>query len=104
MLNKRKCPRLCSHLGTITTKIVQDGRLLCSSVLQGRNIACYNKPKLEFIKIEDCHWRRVTESITSTKGQVCVVDGPEGNLKSLSLESVPLRLDIEPAFLEQEVI
>ena len=57
---EQKCPRLCSHLGTITTKIVQDGRLLCSSVLQGRNIACYNKPKLEFIKIEDCHWRRVT--------------------------------------------
>ena len=57
---EQKCPRLCSHLGTITTKIVQDGRLLCSSVLQGRNIVCYNKPKLEFIKIEDCHWRRVT--------------------------------------------
>ena len=48
---EQKCPRQYSHLGTITTKIAQDGRLLCSSVLQGRNIVCYNKPKLEFIKI-----------------------------------------------------
>ena len=44
------------------------------------------------------------ERVTSTKGQVCVVEGPGGNLESLSLLSEPLRFVLEPAFLHSVLV
>ena len=42
--------------------------------------------------------------ITSTKGHVWVVEGPGGNLYSLSLPSVPLRFVVDPDFLKEEMV
>ena len=47
-------------------------------------------------------WQQKFFNLTSTNGQVCVVDGPGGNLQSLSLLSVPFRFEIDPDFLKQQ--
>ena len=47
-------------------------------------------------------WQQKFFNLTSTNGQVCVVDGPGGNLQSLSLLSVPFRFEIDPDFLKKQ--